>query len=148
METQRKRILFWLVCFVLSALAGGCASSASIRHQKDPEDGATAAQPPDERAYRDAAEKLLEYLDAQRRTGRNVVQASGKKDGIYPMYECMEYGCPDKVFCEETGATVMSPTAGREAATGVQSHSLNHSRISSSSSGASSIASRALFEQG
>lgn len=104
METQRKRILSWLACFVIGALAGGCASSASNRRQDVPESGASAAQPPDERAYRVAAEKLLEYLDAQRRAGGDVVQASGRNDGIYPMYECMEYGCPDKVFCEETGS--------------------------------------------
>jgi hypothetical protein len=104
METPRKRLLFWLVCFVVGDLAGGCASSASSRRQDVPEQVATAEQPPDERAYREAAEKLLEYLDAQRKAGTDVVLASGKKDGIYPMYECMEYGCPDRVFCKETGA--------------------------------------------
>jgi hypothetical protein len=103
MDALKGRRLCWLLCFVAGALAtGGCASSASGRREDAPADREAAAQQPqpDERAYRDAAEKLLKYLEEQRQAGASVIQASGK-DGIYPMYECMDYGCPDSVFCKK-----------------------------------------------
>jgi hypothetical protein len=105
MGTSRKRLLRWPLCVIGTLVTGGCASSASSRHEDVLAENEAAAQqsPSDERAYREAAEKLLKYLDAQRRAGTNVIQASGK-DGIYPMYECMEYGCPDRVFCKEVDA--------------------------------------------
>lgn len=106
MGTSPGGILCWLLCFTVGALAtGGCASSVSSRREDAAKDGEAATQqaPPDERAYRDAAEKLLKYLDEQRQAGTDVIQASGK-DGIYPVYECMEYGCPDRVFCEKVDA--------------------------------------------
>lgn len=108
METPKRRLL---CCLVVGALAAGCASSAPTRREDAPGDRETAAQQPDatadqlpdESAYREAAEKLLAFLNDQRQAGGSVIQASGK-DGIYPMYECMDYGCPDKVFCKEANS--------------------------------------------
>jgi len=102
MDPSKGRLLCWLLCFVVGALASGCASSASSHREDDPRDREEAAQQPqpDERDYRDAAEKFLKILEEQRQADTGVVRASGK-DGIYPVYECMDYGCPDRVFCEE-----------------------------------------------
>jgi hypothetical protein len=107
MDTPKGTLLRWLLCLVVSALAAGCTSSASSRREDASgaggEDRETVEQLPDESAYREAAERLLAFLEEQRQTGASVIPASGK-DGIYPMYECMEYGCPDKVFCKEANA--------------------------------------------
>lgn len=100
MNIPKERGDCWLLFFTVGVLAAGCASSASSHREDSLGTRETVAQQPDEGAYREAAAKLLKYLDAQRKAGTGVVQVSGK-DGIYPMYECMEYGCPDRVYCEE-----------------------------------------------
>ena len=97
MGVRKKVMACWLV---VGALAGGCATSSTTHREDDPRDGEAAEPPPDESAYRDAAERFLRFLEEQRKAGTGVVQASGK-DGIYPVYECMEHGCPDRVLCKE-----------------------------------------------
>lgn len=108
MHTPKRHLLCWLLCLSVGVLtATGCASSASSRREDVPGDRGgnqeTSEQLPDESAYREAAIRFLKYLKEQERAGGSVVQASGK-GGIYPMYECMDYGCPDRVFCKGVNA--------------------------------------------
>ncbi|WP_309896570.1 hypothetical protein [Archangium sp.] len=103
MAPPKMAAAFWLAWLVVGALAGGCATSSTAQRADGHDDSETAEQPPDERAYREAAIRFLLYLKEQERAGGSIVQASGK-DGIYPMYECMEHGCPDRVFCKKVDA--------------------------------------------
>ncbi|WP_331112893.1 hypothetical protein [Archangium sp.] len=100
MDTTKRLLFRWLLCSIAGALASGCASSSTTHREDALGDSEAAEHLPDERAYRDAAEKFLKFLEEERQAGPSVIQASGK-DGIYPMYECMDYGCPDKVLCKE-----------------------------------------------
>jgi hypothetical protein len=114
MDTRKKAAALWLAWLVVGALVGGgCATSSSSRREDAPQDSEMAEKQPDESAYRDAALKFLKYLDAQREAGKDVIQASGKSGGIYPMYECMEYGCPDRVFCKDIGAYCVVTHCGK-----------------------------------
>lgn len=90
----------WIAWSLIGTLANGCVASSPTRRDEGPDSAETVERLPEESAYKDAAKRFLAYLDEQHPTG--VTQASGK-DGIYPMWECMEYGCPDKVLCPEAG---------------------------------------------
>jgi hypothetical protein len=103
MDTRKTVTAFWLAWLVVCALAGGCATSSTAHRADGPSGSETVEQLPDESAYKDAAVKFLKYLREQRRAGKDILQASGR-DGIRPVYECMNYGCPDTVFCEDVGA--------------------------------------------
>ncbi len=122
MDTQKGPLLCcWLLCFVGALSGGGCASSGSSRRESVPGDRELAEQLPDESVYKNAAEKLLKFLARQRKAGSGAIQASGK-DGIYPVYECMEHGCPDSVFCEEVDAYCHVTHCGEKTAPSVRSH--------------------------
>jgi hypothetical protein len=97
---SRRFLGCWNLWFSVGALAVGCASFSSTRREDDLRGSADAVNQPDERAYRDAAETFLRFLLEQQQASQSIIQASGK-DGIYPVYECMEYGCPDRVLCED-----------------------------------------------
>lgn len=103
MGTPKRSLVLGRLGLILFALSAGCVSSGSSRREDALRDREAAAPLSDESAYRDAAMKFLLYLKEQRNAGTAVIQASGE-DGIYPVYECTDYGCPDKVFCEEVGA--------------------------------------------
>jgi hypothetical protein len=106
MATRKEFAAIWIPWLVIGVMADGCASPATGRREDGPRDRDVAAeqQPqPDERTYRDAAEKFLKFLAEQHQASPSVIQASGK-DGIYPVYECMEHGCPDRVLCEDAKA--------------------------------------------
>ena len=109
-KNPTARLLSCLAAVVLSA---GCAAHSSSHGHDEPrpsaqrnfEDGeqqraAAETSPGESDAFRDAAERFLEYLAAQRRNRPDVVQASAK-DPIIPRYECMDYGCPDTVLCKK-----------------------------------------------
>lgn len=111
--TPRRSTVPFLSCLAAGALSAGCAAASSSRHhdenrhseQQGVEEGkqqrGAAERPPEETvAFREAAERFLEHLAAQRRNGLDVVQAAAK-DPVIPRYECMDYGCPDKVLCKK-----------------------------------------------
>lgn len=103
MTTRKEIAAVWSLWLVFGALVNGCASPATSRREDDFRGRDAVAEPqppPDERAYRDAAEKFLKFLAEQQQANPSVIQASGK-DGIYPVYECMEHGCPDRVLCAD-----------------------------------------------
>ncbi|MDY7231119.1 hypothetical protein [Hyalangium rubrum] len=110
---------------ILGALGVGCASTASAPRADASRDIA-AQQHQSREAFRDAAQQLLDervtlreaaeqYLEdsaAQRGSRLSVIQVAGK-DPVIPRFECMEYGCPDKVLCGDAKAVCLVTHCGK-----------------------------------
>lgn len=100
-----------LLLAALLALSVGCASSASVRRDKQFK---TAEEYPlqEQEAFRAAAEQYLQDTKDQPQTSPGLVLVAGTVP-VTPRPECTDRGCPTAVTCKEVNAVCWVTHCGK-----------------------------------